>query len=140
MDKKVNDRAVELVTSLLGDNYDIPYSVKASDQTFSGKVTLNQIHYLDWNPVIHVYDGSELRVFSALDVFRRGHVQHGPNRMNMSVTLADVTPVAHCDLDAALFVAYAEAKGYDYLRTRLSKETEIIEAARNRIEALQEFV
>lgn len=91
------------------------FIVRASGPTNGFKVLANNIHYLRWLPLIHVYQG-EFRVFSPKEILDRGKLQHGMETMNLSIDLdydkANNNPyytLVDAFYEAERYVAYRDA-------------------------------
>lgn len=103
---------------------DFEFWVRASALDTS-KLIVNQIHFLDWTPVVHV-QGQKIRVFSAREIIARGKRQHD-GRMIMPITEAD-KPTD--DLRFSLLTAYYDGIRYNWIYKRLAEQAEQEERTR----------
>lgn len=109
------------------------FIVRASEITDKPVVLANNIHYLDWMPMVHVM-GREVRVFSAKDIVDRGRFQHGVETMNIQIDLELDKPA--CNPYFSLVKAFNHTDDTARLRDILRMETENVRLAMDAVKRL----
>lgn len=109
------------------------FIVRASERTHKPVVLANNIHYLDWMPMVHII-GDEVRVFSAKEIVDRGRFQHGVETMNIQIDLEVDKPSLNPYF--SLVKAFNHTEGTARLRDILRMETENVRLAQEAVKRL----